>query len=72
MKYINIKAKDLTGFRDFLEKLDESTDTFMTKDEVRVFKRTKDISIYAGDKNISTQNITFIMNFIKEVLLWKS
>lgn len=69
MKYINIKAKDLTGFRDFLEKLDESTDTFMTKDEVRVFKRTKDISVYAGDKNVSTQNIPFIINFIKEVLL---
>lgn len=69
MKYINIEAKDLTGFRDFLEKLDESTDTFMTKDEIRFFKRTKDISVYAGDKNISTQNIPFIMNFIKEVLL---
>lgn len=69
MKYINIEAKNLTEFRDFLEKLDKSTETFMTKDEVRFFKHTKDISVYVGDKNISTQNIPFIMNFIKEVLL---
>ncbi|MGL5751934.1 MAG: hypothetical protein ACRCXT_15490 [Paraclostridium sp.] len=68
MKYLRFKATDILRFKEFLEGLEPGVESFMTEDEVRISRRSKDISVYTKNNNISTRNVPFIISFIKDEL----
>lgn len=65
MKYLRFKATDILKFKEFLEKLEDERESYITDDDFVIRKSFRLITVRIKDDNISTSLIDSIISFVK-------